>query len=305
MLDIYPAYEPINWVSILGVYYAFNVLIAVVCIYFSPTVLQLLKDVPTRCDPTARKKVHSLFWAAVFVCGLINIVSFLLYTIFVNFVYILAFFLGPGLVVFFIELIFMWIIVKDFKMTDSVCCFHNRHFLRAIHTLAVCHILWFLHRVGCALLVSVFFIALGPAQAFATIAMAFLVVLVSVLYVAMNIYHLKRVSSVNKHCCKYVCKCFAGFLLYCSGVLCLVFFAIVYTHMIENSFDSSVLGNILLSFLTLLVIFVVVRIIWRSLKKLFPGMTGVLPTIEASGSLEKNGQTDHINLSENTPLISD
>ena len=133
-------------------FYALNLAIAIVAIYSSP---KLLKQSLFYCKRNSME-LDSVYWATVLVCAIINIVCTVVTHCELGFGTVLQ--LPLKFLIFLIEIISIWF--KDFKIRDSICCFTNRYVLRAIHTLAICHLLWFLHCVG--LLVAIFFIAHLP-----------------------------------------------------------------------------------------------------------------------------------------------
>ena len=113
---------------------------------------------PLQVIPLTTKDVTEFFWATVFVCACINIACSTVQFSSTTFVVIL--YLVPlYCVIFLIEVVSLWIAVKDWKIVESICCCSNHCVIRFIHTLSICHILWFLHRVGWNLLVSTVFIA--------------------------------------------------------------------------------------------------------------------------------------------------
>ena len=111
-------------------------------------------------------QLDEFYWAAVIVFAALNTFCFGIYYVSehsrdtLNLLY--GWILMP--VIFLLEVIFIWIFIQDFKIKDSICCCSNRYVLRGIHALAICHILWFLHRVGCSMVVAILFVALAPAQ---------------------------------------------------------------------------------------------------------------------------------------------
>lgn len=289
-------HEVINWISLIGLYVVLNLMIAVVCIYYASTVIQILRDIPERRDSLARREAYSLFWALVIVCGVANITCLVIYFIFVNIVFMSEISMAPMLIILLVEVISIWIIVKDFKMSDSFFCCSNRHLLRIIHTLAICHILWFLHRVGCGLMISLFFIALAPAQTLAAIAMIFSVIVLTVIYVAFHFYHFRSVQCCTKHSCKIVLKCFVAFIVYFSLIGGSIFLLTIFAKLTKNGFASSVLGSVILSFVALAVIFTIVYLIKRHLKKSFSGTT--------PSDMPRGTGRIQVTASENAPLIA-
>ena len=166
-------------------------------------------------------------------------------------------------------LISIWIIIKDFKVRDSVCCFTNRYVLRAIHTLAICHILWFLHRVGCSLLVAIFFIALAPAQTLAAISLIYFVIFCTILYVAFNIYYINKIRCCTRQSCKIGCKLFILFVLYLCILGSLICLTLLFNQLAENGLTSSGLGSVVLSLVAPTIVFIITLKLKHHLEKYF------------------------------------
>ncbi len=167
------------------------------------------------------RRINSIYWASVTISGAINIACLV--------IDIRWFVQNPNFLFLAIRL--------TSSPSRNCCCVHSckeiQNFfmcvwllfktlvMRLVHTLAICHLLWFLHRVGFGLIVAAFFIALAPGQTIAALSLMYLVILVSTVYVACCIYTLQNCRKK----CKMVCKLFLLTITY----LCLVGLAIVFT----------------------------------------------------------------------------
>ena len=257
-------------------YYALNFAIAIVGIYSVP---KLLQQSVSFCQKNSNSltitELNALYWATVLVCATINIVCTVVfhsskYIIKENDYIWLYYIIFPlKIVIFFFEVISIWIIIKNFKVRDSICCFTNHYVLRAIHTLAICHILWFLHRVGCSLLVAIFFIALAPAQTLAAIFLIYFVIFCTILYVAFNLYYFNKMRCCTKQSCKTSCKLFTLFILYSCIVGSLLCLTLLFSQLAENGLTSSGLGSVVLSLVAPTIVFIITLRLKHHLEKYF------------------------------------
>ena len=118
--------------------------------------------------------IKSFYWATVIVCGTINIsCSVISFHSGDN-----EFFMEIAIALFFVvEVVSVWIIVADFKTSNSR---FGTYVLRAVYTLATCHILWFIHRVTLNLIVAMYYIAVAPVQTLAAITLIYSVILCTI-----------------------------------------------------------------------------------------------------------------------------
>ena len=158
--------------------YTMNIIITIVSVYSIPKLETLCVSYSKRKSRLTMRYLSDLYKGIVFVCAIINILCTIINRVETRNL--------PGLNIiiiillcftFLIEVVSIWFAVKDFEVTFSTCC-SNRYVVRALHTLAVCHIVWFIHRVGYSLLVAIYFIALAPAQTMATISLIYFVIII-------------------------------------------------------------------------------------------------------------------------------
>ena len=242
------------------------------CLYYIVTVLTLilvsyglsktLQWIKTNCRELPY--IKSFYWATVIVCGTINISCAV-----ISFVYSIDSFLFSATPLFFIvEVIAVWIIVKDFKTSNSKC---GTYVLRAVYTLATCHILWFIHRVTLNLIVAMYFIAVAPVQTLAAITLVYSVIFCTIVYVAYNLHCFKLIQSncCTKRGCKMSCKLFVIFLVYCGTVGILICFTLIFNEMVHKGLTSSGLGSVLLSLVAPTIVFIITLSLKGHVKKWF------------------------------------
>ena len=254
---------------------------------------KLLKQIGSYCDesnPTIWKNIIiATYWSTGLVCGIVHIgcncgclyiiIGSLCGVPYVrdNFLYYydiqasipLAFILAVCVI---IEPLSSFLIVKDFKLRDSkLCCCNNckGHVVRVIHTIVICNILWFLHRVGCGLLVAIFFIALAPAQTLGVISLIFFVIVCTIAYVAYNIYYINKMKCCTKESWKTAGELFILFVLYLCIVITLVCLTILFSELAVNGLTASGLGSIVLSLVAPTIVFIFTLQLKPYLEKLF------------------------------------
>lgn len=248
--------------------YTLNFIIAALGIASIPKILkQSVSYCKRSTNSLSTKEVSELYWATVAVCAVINVIcTVLTYLYFFHACgseycstqvsTILACILPLKVVLFAIEVPLIWILVKDFKISDSFFCCSNRYLLQAVHTLAVCHILWFLHRAGCSLLVAIFFVALAPTQTLAAITLMYFVIFSTILYLAFNFHYVRNMRCSRKSF-RLVCKLFVIFLFYFFVVGFLLLLTLLFNTLAANGLASSGLGKVILSLVAPTIVFVI------------------------------------------------
>ena len=177
------------------------------------------------------------------------------------------------ILVFIFEMPSVYYVIKDFKLSASVCCCSRPHLIRAAYTLALCHMLWFIHRVGCCFIVSMFFLAISPASTLATISFVLTIIMCAILFMTLIINMVRR-CHCRHNCHRYTSSNNALFLkinfiilFYISLSLVLFFFYVVFLDMSRNGLTSSIIGSIVLSFLVPLILLGVSLAVKKYLKK--------------------------------------
>ena len=202
------------------------------------------------------------------------------------------------------EIIIVFCIVKyyDAIETKSTWC-ARRNGILALHTLAICNILWFLHNVGCNLLVIIFFLCLAPAQTIAAISLIYSVLICSVTCLTYTIHSIincipsfnpntistsiaatsseseststdestplsestPRPSKIERlvNFIKPFLFCIFCFLL----LIFLMFLTFLFNELAENGLTSTLLGSIILSLVVPMLLFFITWKLQRYLEK--------------------------------------
>ena len=276
-------------------YYAVNLTITIVGIFSAS---KLVKQIGSYCNEesnsiTRKKVINAAYWSTVLVCGITNtyclgwwltLISGSLSNLYYYYDYYYniqaSIPLALTSAVYIVEFVSILIIVKDFKLRNSTCCCTKGCIVRVIHTLAICNILWFLHRVGCGLLVAIFFIALAPAQTLAAISMIFLVIIYTIIYVAYNIYYIGKMKCCTKESWKTAGELFVLFVFYLCIVSTLVCLTILFNELAVNGLTSSGLGSVVLSLVAPTVVFIITLQLKQYFKKFFiPAQNNVINNV--------------------------
>ena len=259
--------------TILSLYYIVITLTFILGSYGLSKTLQWIK---TNCRELPY--IKSFYWATVIVSGAINISCSVISFVYLGFDYMI-------LIFFPVEVVSVWIIVKDFKTSNSKC---GTYVLRAVYTLATCHILWFIHRVTLNLIVAMYYIAVASVQTLAAITLIYSVIFCTIVYVAYNLHCFKlMLSNLHiKHCFCTVYRLFVVLLVYCGIVGILISLTFIFNEMVENGLTSSGLGSVLLSLVAPTIVFMITLSLKGHVKKWF-----------------KAAKSSHINDIENPPEV--
>ena len=273
-----------------------NLIITIVSVYSIPKLLTWCVSYSKgNTNRLTMKDLSELYWAIVIVCAIINIVCTILTCIETHTnAPLIIIRLVTTTFTFIIELISIWFAVKDFEVTFSTCC-SNRYVVRVLHTLAVCQILWFLHRVGCSLLVAIYFIALAPAQTMAAISLMYFVIFWTVMYVTVNLHYIKEVKCCQKSSCCLICKLFIFSILYFLVVIFLVMLTLLFNELGNNGLTSSGLGSVIISLVAPTIVFIITLKLRKQLEEYFTKNSN-----EDEGDNENEANPANVN----TPLLS-
>ena len=267
----------------MSIFYVLNTIIAIVGTYSVSAGLHKLTALSKgRFISLTIDQVDDLYWAVVIVCGVVNFVItvmnlyFALIYGFLNLETSTSFKYPALILLCIIEIVSLFVFSKNFKTTDSVCCFSHRHMLRVIHTLAWCQLVWFLHHVGSNLLVAIFFITIAPAQTLAAITLLYLVLVCTILYIAYNINSFRK----YRRCCKRKCKLFITSVLYLFTVAFISLLTLIFNDLADNGLTSSGLGSIILSLVAPTIVFIITLKLKRQLGSFFKPPEEVSTDIE-------------------------
>lgn len=183
------------------------------------------------------------------------------------------------------------------------CC-SLRFKTRLVHTLALCHILWFVHRLVSSSVVVICYFVLAPAQVLAVVILFFSVITCTVFFLA-----------ITFHSCTCTLHHFVNFLalaFVCLQLLgILVLFTLFYLNLASNGLQSDNIGGIFLSLIPTAIFFIVGLIIKRHFfsKRKTPDIENNLKeeTVEEDQVCTEDGASltsRHQNATENTPLCT-
>ena len=173
-------------VGIYAMFLLLNIITMFVGIY---SIQQLTKTKFPSFDSASMKILNDMYWSAACVTAAVNTLCFI-YDILTVYIELINGSHLPSklltmILVFIFEVPSVYYVIKDFKLSASVCGCSRPRVIRVAHTLALCHILWFIHRVGCCFIVSIFHLANIPAQTLATIYLLLTIILCSILSMAL------------------------------------------------------------------------------------------------------------------------
>lgn len=220
-------------------YYFLNITILTSSIYTIQKATKFYTTMHPSSIPASNKVI---FWAAIIVIAEVNIFCFVTETVKTGHSNTYQTFQLPLMVIVFLtELLSVFCVIKDFKMSASVCCCTRPWVIRAVHTLALCHVLWFIHRVGCCSILAVFFIAIAPAQTLASI--SFLLTIMLTFFIHHSIVFLELSQNGNKYIYFFILFT-TSFFFFTFSLALLFFFFVDLTH---HGLTSSALGTIIAS----------------------------------------------------------
>ncbi len=294
-----------SYIFLITTQYPLHILIAIVGIYCLN--LFITKYESYQHTNSTRKVFNYIYWASVIIAGALNIACLVIDILwFAEYYFITYVFyyvrLPLGIFLLPVEPVAVFIVVKKFRISSCVCgCCSRPLVMRLVHTLSICHLLWFLHRVGSGLIVAAFFIALVPGQTIAALSLMYLVILVSTVYVACCIYSIQN----RRKKCKMVCKLFLLTITYLCLVGLAICFTLIYIALSENGLTSSTIGSILLSLIPPMAIFFIGLAIKRQLKgsNILESKNGVHSIVSESPDSDHNERGNETILEESTPPL--
>ena len=296
--------ESISNMSIIDavLFFTVNLVIAITGIYYIPKILrQIVSYLKRNRNLFTVKEFKEIFWATVIVSVIVNITctaaSYFYIMYMVNLV--------TYCLIIVVEMPSIWFSVKDLKIVDTFFGCSNRYLLRAIHTLAVCHILWFLHRMGCNLLVATFFIALAPTQTLAAISLIYLVVISSTLCLSVAFHYFRKLRGTCRSYCSVFCKICVLFVFYTILMGFLVFLTVLFNELNQHGLTSSGLGSVILSLVAPTVVFIITLRLKKHVQKYFS--TANPDSNEDDQNEESNREQVTVDIEQptvNTPLLA-
>ena len=175
----------------------------------------------------------------------------------------------------------------------------NKKCYRIAHAFAFCQLIWFVHRLVNATIISIFYFVVAPAQTLGVITLLFSIIASAIAFVYIII---------NKGCsrtsCKYIsCAAVIGIII--CGLLVVI--TLVYITFVDNGLKSAGMGGLILSLVPPLIVFMIGLFI----KRRYSRFTSITSSENETEDLERgqrsntpindsNGRED----SERQPLIS-
>lgn len=122
----------------------------------------------------------------------------------------------------------------------------------ALHSCAYCNIVWFVHRVGNCFLVSVYFIAVAPAQTFAAITLCLSFLFMFLVFASIGlqtIITMKESARTNyTDLWKSLCKGLFIIFILILVIAVLIFFTLIFMDLAQHGMSSSTFGSAILTF---------------------------------------------------------
>ena len=260
-----------EYLRILAMFIFLNIITMFLGIY---SIQQLTKTKFPSFESASIKILNDTYWSVACVTAAVNFACFYYESKYVYFLwnrsFPFLFRLSTMLLIFIFEVPSVYYVIKDFKLSASVCCCSRPGLIRAAHTLALCHMLWFIHRVGCCFIVSIFSLAIAPAQTLATISFLLTIILCSIFSMAL-------IMNMVRHCrhnyyryafsnCALFLKIFLIFSFYVSFSLFIVSFFFIFLDLLQNGLSSSTIGSIMLSLFAPLILLIISFAVKKYLK---------------------------------------
>ncbi len=159
-----------------------------------------------------------------------------------------------------IEIIAIHIITKKSKPQTKLCS-------RILLNFGICNIVWFVHRVGNCCIVSLYFIAIAPAQTLAAITLCLSSVMMLVVATAMILHICYSGCYIKKKRCITTCKIILLLILFTCVVTVIVNFSLIFVDLTQHGLTGSDMGSILLSLIIPILTLIVGLVVKKELKK--------------------------------------
>ncbi len=123
----------------------------------------------------------------------------------------------------------------------------NTYSFRVPKSFALCHMIWFSHRVTNCFFVSLYFVAIAPSQTIAVISL-FVCIITIVLIGITSVVYLCSKDNYTKQC-PIICNSITIVLLVISVITTWVFFTIICVDLTQHGLSVSHVGSIFISML--------------------------------------------------------
>ena len=272
---------------IVCIFFFSNLLVLSLALLFSRMAIEsMLKQ--------QRKQVKILYKACVMVLTFFNLAAFasdMSLSCWTIIIYTMLKFLLV-FIILILETPVICYTVHEVDQTNTKC-----H--RIAHAFAFCQLIWFIHRLVNATIVSVIYFVVAPAQTLGVVTLLFSIIASAIAFVYIII---------NKGCrrtsCKYIsCAAINGIII----CMFLIVVTLLYLTFVDNGLKSAGMGGLILSLVPPLIVFVIGLFIKRRYSRStsiasFENETEDLEQGQRSSALinDSNGRGD----SESQPLIS-
>ena len=275
---------------IFSIFVLLNLLILVLSPLYLPKAFSWINS------KSRNKDLKDLYKASAFVFGIINLVMFItdIVLYFIDDIDYRAYYfiakLFFGLLIFIVDIILSYYTIVTVKTdnteSDNKCC------VNFVGVLALCHILWFMHRVATDIVMFVIVFIIVPAQTLGIIALILLTIVCAILFVS-SLLKLWRAGGIRScHSLECIVHIFNLGLL---SMVTLLFIALV-----GNGLQAAGLGGFILSATPPTVIFVIGLFVSRkiAIKWLHEVLTNNITTDSLNTGEEESGIP-----TENTGLL--
>ena len=181
------------------------------------------------------------------------------------------------------------------------CCCSKKCMSRLIHTLSLCHILWFIHRLISTSIVVICYFVIAPAQVLAVVSLFFSSVICIIVF-----------SSLIFSSCTCTSKFFVRFiglvLLLLQILAIIIAFTLFYINLVDNGLESDGIGGLFLSLIPPATFFIVGLIVERrffnkSVEKNNSQDQEIESPIDGGIQSADNPSGHQYNIDENTHLL--
>ncbi len=159
-----------------------------------------------------------------------------------------------------IEIVAIHIITKKSKPQTKLCS-------RILLNFGICNIVWFVHCVGNCCIVSLYFIAIAPAQTLAAITLCLSSVMMLVVATAMMLHVCYSGFCIKKKRCITACKIILLLIFFTCVVTVIVSFSLIFVDLTQHGLTGSDMGSILLSLIIPILTLIVGLVVKKELKK--------------------------------------
>lgn len=166
------------------------------------------------------------------------------------------------------------IMITDLVVSCLSTCKHNKRRLHQIlHALALCQIIWFVHRLAADAIISVIIFIIAPAQTLGTVTLLLSTVVCAILFVSSLLKKGCRRCSKEVFCTLLVAICTTGLI---------VTVTILFIALVDHGLQSAGMGGFILSLVPSTAIFVIGLCVNREIAVNF--YHNVFASSSASGS---------------------